>query len=74
MAANYLKMTVDTLATLPPGKQEEVYDFAEFLKLTSTQMRPPKNNRKSTVLEIISLGKSGIGDLAFNHDKYLYDE
>jgi hypothetical protein len=74
MAADFLKMTVNTLATLPLRKQEEVYDFAEFLRLSSVRTSPRKHNRKSTVLEIIGLGKSGIGDLALNHDKYLYDE
>lgn len=75
MAADYLKMTVDTLATLPPEKQEEVYDFAEFLKANSTTKTAAKqSNKKGSVLNIIGLGKSDVSDVAQNHDKYLYEK
>ena len=74
MAANFLRMTADTLATLPPKKQEEVYDFARFLKENTAQTTIKEKKRKGSVLNIISIGKSGVGDLALNHDKYLYDE
>lgn len=72
MAVDYLRMTADTLATLPLEKQEEVYDFARFLKTTAEQAATMRKKRKGSVLNIIGLGKSGLGDMALNHDKYLY--
>ncbi|MBN1604799.1 MAG: hypothetical protein JW915_24530 [Chitinispirillaceae bacterium] len=73
MTIDYLKMTIDTLAALPREKQEEVYDFTQFLKASSKQTIKRKK-RKSSILNIIGVGKSGLGDLSLNHDKYLYDE
>lgn len=74
MATNYLKMTVNTLATLPLEKQEEVYDFVKFLKASTEKLTIYKKSKKGSVLNLIGLGKSGLGDMALNHDKYLYDE
>ena len=74
MAADYLRMTAETLATLPLEKQEEVYDFAKFLKTSSASATGRKKEKKGSVLNLIGLGKSGVGDIALNHDKYLYDE
>jgi hypothetical protein len=71
MASDYLRMTADTLATLPLEKQEEVYDFARFLKANTTHTATIEKKRKGSVLNIIGIGKSGVGDLALNHDKYL---
>jgi hypothetical protein len=74
MATDYMRMTIDTIATLPREKQEEVYDFVRFLKTSSDKTAGKEKTRKGSVLNIIGLGKSGLGDLAINHDKYLYDE
>jgi len=74
MAFDYLKMTVDTLATLPLEKQVEVYDFAKFLKTTAVRPVIKKKTKKGSLLKIVGLGKSGAKDIALNHDKYLYDE
>ena len=74
MAIDYLKKTVDTLASLPLEKQEEVYDFAKFLKKTAAEPAAKGKGRKGSVLNIIGLGRSGVNDVALNHDKYLYDE
>jgi hypothetical protein len=74
MATDYMRMTIDTIATLPREKQEEVYDFVRFLKTSSGKTAGKEKTRKGSVLNIIGLGKSGLGDLAINHDKYLYDE
>lgn len=71
MAVDYLKMTVDTLATLPIEKQEEVYAFALFLKSISQQSTLKKQKRNGSLLNIAGLGKSGLGDMSLNHDKYL---
>lgn len=74
MATDYMRMTIDTIATLPREKQEEVYDFVLFLKTSSGKTTGKEKTRKGSILNIIGLGKSGLGDLAINHDKYLYDE
>jgi hypothetical protein len=74
MATDYMRMTIDTIATLPREKQEEVYDFVRFLKTSSGKTTGKEKTRKGSILNIIGLGKSGLGDLAINHDKYLYDE
>lgn len=74
MAVDYFKMTVDTLATLPIEKQEEVYDFTMFLKSISKQGTAKTKKRNGSILNIVGLGKSGLGDMSLNHDKYLYDE
>jgi hypothetical protein len=74
MAADYLKMTIDTLATLPMEKQQEVYDFTQFLKASSKQNTTKAKRHKGSILNIIGLGKSGLGDISLNHDRYLYDE
>ena len=74
MAVDYLKMTIDTLATLPLEKQVEVYDFTLFLKAASKQGDAKVKRRKGSILNIVGLGKSGLGDMSLNHDKYLYDE
>lgn len=74
MAADYLKRTVDTLASLPLEKQEEVYDFARFLKETTPRPAAGGKVKKGSVLNIVGLGGSGARDIALNHDKYLYDE
>ncbi len=74
MGADYLRMTTETLATLPPEKQEEVYDFAKFLEASSADVTGRKKEKKGSVLNLIGLGKSGVGDIALNHDKYIYDE
>jgi hypothetical protein len=74
MSVDYLKMTIDTLAKLPLEKQEEVYDFTLFLKASSKQEAAKEHKRKGSILNIIGLGKSGLGDISLNHDKYLYDE
>jgi len=74
MTVDYLKMTVDTLATLPLEKQEEVYDFAKFLKATTAKPEVKRVSKKKSVFNIIGLGKSGLKDVSLNHDKYLYDE
>jgi hypothetical protein len=69
-----MRMTIDTIATLPLEKQVEVYDFAKFLKSSTNKTPAKKKTGKGSILNIIGLGKSGLGDLSVNHDKYLYDE
>lgn len=73
MSANYIRLTADTMETLPPQKQAEVYDFATFLR-TSSKSAARKKSKKGSVLNLIGLGKSGLSDISINHDKYLYDE
>jgi len=72
MATSILKMTVDTMTSLPVEKQAEVYDFARFLKARTKPMIK-KNDRSCSALGLIGIGKSGKGDIALNHDKYLYE-
>jgi len=74
MAVDYLRRTVDTLASLPLEKQAEVYDFVNFLKEKTKEPAAKEKGKKGSVLNIIGLGKSGIGNVALDHDKYLYDE
>ena len=75
MPANYVKLTADTMGVLPREKQAEVYDFAKYLRASSKAVSANSRRRKKgSVLNLIGLGKSGVGDIALNHDKYLYDE
>jgi hypothetical protein len=55
-------------------KQEEVYDFAKSLKETATEPAAKGKGRKGSALNIIGPGRSGVDDVAHNHDKCLYDE
>jgi hypothetical protein len=73
MAVNYVKMTADTMAKLPEQKQAEVYDFANFLRLNSTDIAVRKSFKKASILKLVGIGASGKNDIALNHDKYLYE-
>lgn len=72
MATSILKMTVDTMTSLPVDKQEEVYDFARFLK-ASARPATRKNHTNGSILGLVGIGASGKGDIAVNHDNYLYE-
>ncbi|MFH0918899.1 MAG: hypothetical protein V1913_00940 [Fibrobacterota bacterium] len=72
MAANYLKMTSDTMEALPVEKQAEVYDFAAYLK-TKSKTRTMRS-RKSSLLSLVGMGRSKHTDVSVNHDKYLYEQ
>jgi hypothetical protein len=72
MSIDYLKMTANTLATLPPAKQAEVYDFATYLKVRTSSITR-KHVKKDSVLDLVGIGESGKNDIALNHDKYLYE-
>ncbi len=72
-ANNYIRLTVDAMEKLPSEKQVEVYDFAKFLKASTNAMTATKKNKKTSVLDIIGIGTSGVGDIALKHDKYLYE-
>jgi hypothetical protein len=54
MAVDYLKMTVDTLATLPIEKQEEVYNFTLFLKSISQKGTEKAKIRDGSILSFCS--------------------
>ena len=73
MAANYVKMTAATMATLPEQKQAEVYDFAKFLHVNTKDVVAKKPFKKASVLKLVGIGSSGKSDIALNHDKYLYE-
>jgi len=83
MPEDFVKLTSETLATLPRKKQEEVYDFARFLKTASRGTAPrrkapsttaAKRKNKDSILDLIGIAESGYTDISVNHDKYLYDE
>ncbi|OGJ90672.1 MAG: hypothetical protein A2350_00585 [Candidatus Raymondbacteria bacterium RifOxyB12_full_50_8] len=69
---NYPKMTADTMEMLPFEKQAEVYDFVTFLK-TKSRIKAARN-KKTSLLNIIGLGRSNKSDISVNHDKYLYEQ
>lgn len=72
MPANYVKLTIDTMSELPSEKQIEVYDFAKFLR-TTTKKESQKKPRNNSILKLIGIGQSANGDIALNHDKYLFE-
>ncbi|MBN1981175.1 MAG: DUF2281 domain-containing protein [Chitinivibrionales bacterium] len=72
MAYDYIRLTVNTMEALPAERQVEVYDFAKFLK-EKTKTALKKSTKKSSILNLIGIGKSGCSDIALNHDKYLYE-
>jgi len=72
MRANYIKLTVDTMETLPADKQVEVYDFAKFLK-KKTKAATKRNQKKTSIFDLFGIGESGCSDISLNHDKYLYE-
>ena len=74
MIPDYAKKLADTAATLPLEKQAELCDFAEFLKKSTETETAKKKSGKGSVLKLIGIGKSGLCDIAQNHDQYLYDE
>lgn len=74
MPTDYLKSAYETMTTLPLEKQEEVYDFVNFLKMATVHSPVKHRTKKGSVRNIIGLGKSGLCDISLNHDKYLYDE
>ncbi|MDX2100236.1 MAG: DUF2281 domain-containing protein [Leptolyngbyaceae cyanobacterium bins.59] len=65
---------LEKLQSLPPEKQQEVLDFAEFLYQKFQISDKSKNS--SEVDPIWDLGSEpiqlGISDAAENHDRYLY--
>lgn len=74
MAVDYLKKTIDTLMTLPIEIQVEVHDFTLFQKSSLSQGNMKTEQKAGSVLNIVGIGKSGLGDLSINHGKYLYDK
>ncbi len=72
MAYNYSQLTADTMEKLPADKQAEVYDFATFLE-AKTQKHLPHRTKKSSLLDLVGIGRSGKSDNSVNHDKYLYE-
>ena len=72
MPANYIRLTLNTMGSLPPEKQVEVYDFAKYLR-EKTNKNVRKTTKKTSILKIIGIGKSNCSDISKNHDKYLYE-
>jgi hypothetical protein len=66
-------MTAAEMSTLPAQKQAEVYDFAKFLRINTKDADVKKSFKKASVLNLVGIGSSGKGDIALNHDKYLYE-
>ena len=64
---NYSSMILDTVKDLPPEKQQEVYDFANFLKL----QRLAPSDATSSIEDIVGLFE-GPADLSSKHDE-VYD-
>jgi hypothetical protein len=52
MPTDYLKSAFETMTTLPLEKQEEVYDFVNFLKMTTVHT-PMHRKKKGSLLKII---------------------
>jgi len=72
MAANYVKLTSNTMSALPVNKQAEVYSFAKYRRERSKK-KATKKKKTTSVLDIIGLGESGHSDISINHDTYLYE-
>ena len=72
MSTNYIKLTIDTMESLPAEKQVEVYDFAKYLK-KRTKSTVRKITKKASILKLVGIGKSGCSDISVNHDTYLYE-
>jgi hypothetical protein len=74
MRANYIKLTANTMETLPAEKQAEIYDFAKFVKEKTKNSTKKSTRQNASILDIIGIGESGCSDISLNHDKYLYDQ
>ena len=71
MCANYIKQTANIMETLPVYKQSKVYDYAKLIK-KKEQATTKRNQKKTAIFDLFSIGESGCSDISLNHDKYLY--
>ncbi|OGS35661.1 MAG: hypothetical protein A2293_01570 [Elusimicrobia bacterium RIFOXYB2_FULL_49_7] len=67
LSNNYSSLILDTVEDLSPEKQQEVYDFANFLKLQRITPADPS----SSLEDIIGLFE-GPANLSSKHDE-IYD-
>lgn len=71
MSANYVRLTASAMETMPPQRQAEVYDFAKYVKERGKNAGVKR--KRASVLTLIGIAESRMGDIAGNHDKYLYE-